>query len=935
MSEAASFLNIVMTALERGKLTPDQAIASCLAFGQATVEKEPFSIDNYWEQQGWLNAEEFGEIENAQFASTFDKLDTIVQDDISLLHSIHSSFPEHQPEQNPPPKAVVPSASQNPYRPQTWVSHDEESLPQKAWKPNETQDASIGQAPITAGYATKVWQPHLEPDKRYEVLDELGRGGLGKVDEVKDANLGRHVARKMLLSGLDASQQSITSFIQEAYITGQLEHPNIIPLYEIGTVEDGQYYYTMRMVSSYTLLQAMHDNELSLVQYIRIVQEICMGLEYAHSRGVTHRDIKPANVILGEFGEVLIIDWGLAEISADNPLSLAPQFRVERNKGKSFRGTPHYLAPEAIQHGTFSPAVDQYAVGVILYQILTGTLPFTHKDFFSLIFTICNKPLEPPTERTPEREIPAMLERICLRMLEKDPNKRFASCREVHTQLEEFLEGTKERERRHLKAEERIDEAYALRGQWMTSQIEVAEKRREWEALEGKVEPWSALEKQQELWAQEDALREAETREAQEFAEIVQKYIQALDHEPRNERAREGLSDVYWDRFLEAEQKRDTRQLILYRDLVLLYDTGKYRRLLESDVLLSFSVKPKYAQIQLYRYTPKQRRLEPRSEWEELSSPLSLGLSSGSYLLEVSCEGYRSVRYPAMLQRGKTVHSSLQLFREDEVGESYVHIPAGEFLYGGDDEAEMSQPVRSVHINDFFMSRYPITFREYLAFLNELHVEDPKSAQQMLPRSGQETYANFVEAENRYVPNRASLFHGDIALRYPKESEAEWELPVFGVSWFDAVLYCRWRSKKESRLVTLPTEEQWEKAAGGVDHRIYPWGNEFVATFCKMGLSRPPQELQPEPVGAFPVDESPYGVCDVVGSIGEWTTPLSQEELDALEKDPKIRVFQRGGGWVVSNPKLMRIRTRLLRHEGLPSYNCGIRVVTFPKNKNE
>jgi serine/threonine-protein kinase len=432
------------------------------------------------------------------------------------------------------------------------------------------------------------------------------------------------------------------------------------------------------------------------------------------------------------------------------------------------------------------------------------------------------------------------------------------------------------------------------------------------------------------LWEQEDICYEAEQREISVFGEVVQKYAQALDSEPGNTEARKGLAELYWNRFVEAEQQRNKLQQIFYRDLLLFYDDGTYRHLLEGKVelMLDTAPRPDGTSAKIYRYEEAQRHLQAVLQ-HEVSIPCKHTLSVGSYLIVLTCEGYREVCCPIYLRRGEYFDITVQLYSDEEIGETYVYIPAGKFYFGGDTEASMSLPLRQQYLDDFFISRFPITFREYLVYLNEIHKTDPKQAEALCPRSDNEIYVKLNE-HNEYIPDRAKLFDGIINQRYPEGSGAEWDLPILGVSWFESILYCRWRSQKEGRKVTLPTEEQWEKAASGADHRIYPWGNTFDATFCKMGRSRRPSEMQPEPIAVFIHDESPYGVRDIVGTISEWTLTLPQEEVDKLETDPEITPVQRGGGWVASGEQLMRIGSRLPRPGGTRTYNSGFRVVTYP-----
>lgn len=899
-------ISLIFLAMEEGLLDPYQAMFSCLAIGKSIGEQESFNVKNYWLEQQWLSPEKISRIEQLLLDSpdrTADYPDPEQQ--TTWLSTIQSALIAQRTQQ-PLPTPTLDASPQTLGRTQDVITTPYSKRPQER---------------------TFTWQPAKETTERYDVVGTLGRGGLGIVDKIFDRNLGREVARKTMIKGSNALPQEQAWFVEEACLTGQLEHPNIIPIYELGQWDE-QPFYTMRLITSDTLAQAMSENKLTLIQQVRIIQQVCMGLEYAHSRGVVHRDIKPDNILLGEFGEVLIFDWGVAKNINKPNTHLEHQPPSFETPDQLLKGTPPYMPMELIQQGVVSPALDQYAVGVMLYQILTGKLPYFDTNLFRLLYKICSETPELPSECCPDRSIPEELEQICMKMLSHNPEHRFASCRDVHDQLESFLEGTKERERRALNASTRINEAKQLTSEYQDTIQKASQLRLEWENARKEVESWDPMEKKEALWNKEDAYKKAEQQEVKLFAAVVQKYQQALDHEPGNPVARKGLADVYWERFRQSEQAHNTREEILYKDLMLFYDDGSYEDLLHSRLAFELESEPTQASIQAFRYEETMRRLEPVPNGGEEASPRQEHLDSGSYLFRLSSPGYQTVSYPVHLQRGQSFSGKVKLYTPTEVGEGYIHIPAGEFWFGGDPEAEMSLPLQQVHLDDFFISEHPVTFREYLAFVNDVHRQNPQRAQQLLPHSTQEPYA--VLENNRYIPDRSNLFHGTIAERYPAESQGEWEVPVFGVSWYDAVCYCRWLSEQKGRLVTLPSEYQWEKAASGADRRVYPWGNSFDANFCKMGRSRPPKELQPEPIGVFPFDQSPYGMKDVVGTICEWTLSQAQEDVDAMDKDPKLTQIQRGGGWVATNLKALRVRSRVPRPEGLRSYNCGIRTVQYP-----
>src|SRR5579871_2718537 len=207
-----------------------------------------------------------------------------------------------------------------------------------------------------------------QPDSngRYHPVREIARGGMGVVWEADDRELGRRVALKILPFGAASADW----LCREARVLAGLEHPGIVPVHDAGLLADGRAFYAMKLVQGNRLDQAVAG--LTRNQRLRIFQRICEPVEFAHSRGIIHRDLKPENVMVGEFGEVLVMDWGLALAFEDS----VPQAH-HRSKAKDLAGSPAYMAPELAQVRTheLGPATDVYLLGAILHEVLTGKPP--------------------------------------------------------------------------------------------------------------------------------------------------------------------------------------------------------------------------------------------------------------------------------------------------------------------------------------------------------------------------------------------------------------------------------------------------------------------------------------------------------------------------------------------------------------------------------
>jgi len=287
---------------------------------------------------------------------------------------------------------------------------------------------------------------------QFLLLKSIGKGGMGEVFLAFDTVCGRRVALKRIRPDLVTSPQLKERFVREARITSQLIHPSIIPIYSI-FIEKDLIYYTMPYIAGQTLKQILRqardheaDHKSSIPTLVRLYLNVLHAVAYAHSKGVLHRDLKPENVIIGTYGEVIILDWGLtklieeAEDEEENPSS--SKYRLTRT-GKPV-GTVAYMAPERAQGKPASQQTDIYALGGILYQILTLRLPFSRKNMQNFL-KICNtEEFVAPEVRAPYRDVPQPLSEVVRKCLAPNPKDRYATCDELIAHIESFLEGRSE-----------------------------------------------------------------------------------------------------------------------------------------------------------------------------------------------------------------------------------------------------------------------------------------------------------------------------------------------------------------------------------------------------------------------------------------------------------------------------------------------------------
>ena len=403
---------------------------------------------------------------------------------------------------------------------------------------------------------------------RYLNLGELGVGAMGVVLRVRDNALGREVAMKTLRKDRRDSPEHARALQREARLIGNLEHPAIIPVHDIGTLDDGSPFYTMRLLPPASLANVIMRlkqrdratcERYDLRRLVRVAVQIAQGLDHAHGRGVVHRDLKPGNILLGELGEVRIMDWGIAKrMTADRP-SVA--------EGLVF-GTPAYMSPEQAtgQDSRVDHRSDIYSFGVILYELLTLRRPHVAKGSRQQIAAAAAIPPIPPAALARDREVPAELGDLAMQMLARDPVDRPATMRFIWESLERFLAGVQERTRRVAQAEDCYQRALEELDRYQAMLAEREHLQQEQDRLQRLIRPWDDQSAKQTRWRLRHRLQRLEVLIAHAFGsatELLRRAVDTVDHPE----ARKTLGELYWHRHDAAEAVDDSATKLFFARL--------------------------------------------------------------------------------------------------------------------------------------------------------------------------------------------------------------------------------------------------------------------------------------------------------------------------------------------------------------------------------
>ena len=731
----------------------------------------------------------------------------------------------------------------------------------------------------------------------YKDVHTIGLGGFGAVYAATEPGLKRKLALKILRPRYRNQKERIYSFIREARITAQIAHPNIVPVHRIGVFEDAGPYFSMKRVAGETLraiLKKLDENrpgyrkKYPLPRLLDIFMGACQGVYYAHQNGICHCDLKPENIMVGNFGEVLVMDWGMARyLPGYSAADTEPAVEASPQKSQ-MGGTPVFMAPEHLSLSSNEATVksDIYALGCVLYSILTWkTSPFEGAETLEEIQKkVVQEKLPLPRHCVSSvQPVPREVEAVCLKAMSRLPENRYDTVNDLLEDLRNYRDG--------LPVMAYSPSPVYKFGKFIFRHPLIPV------VLFLSLLTWCIFsmytffhEKVQIESLRHSAVknfRDGEKRLLQARKKVLQLHrgsLDATDMQTLESSVAADAADA------EADYKTTLdiieRIPVAYRNRQLVNETAK-------KIFLSYAAFCNLTRNdeKLYNFTilcdkkwrnifAPLRKTDPRFD-SQFSHALS---GTGTILLEntanvkwrvednsgrmLSLEKSKNadtekIELPVGLYtvtaetsdgrvKRVPVRSSLSVQHKADLSippiipKGMVFIPGGEFNHFPDISNGFR---RNSFEDDFLIKETEVTVAEYLEFWNSLEDRDLKKL-----------YASYYFDHNGSLLSLRSWDDTGKILRkglLPNH-------PVTGISGFAADAFCAWLSKKLNRPILLPSRAQWIKAAGGIDGTEYTWGNEYIEDMAV--ISKPAFQV----VGSMPKDCSIYGVFDLSGNVREF-----------------------------------------------------------------
>ncbi|MEQ1568037.1 MAG: protein kinase, partial [Myxococcota bacterium] len=603
-------------------------------------------------------------------------------------------------------------------------SHDAETDPDGVLLHSEPTSP-----PLSLG-DDEAWSSPSEFGERYEEMGLIGEGGMGEVRRMWDAALNRAVAMKVLRRDLADREDLVLRFVEEAQATAQLEHPGIVPVYEIGKLPDRRPYFTMKEIRGRSLLDVIEELHAAssdgawgttstgwtFQRLIGVFQQVCEAVAYAHSRGVLHRDLKPTNVMVGAFGEVVVMDWGLAKIAGQTQevrasgggrvVTARSRGALYQTRSGSVAGTPNYMPPEQARgdHGLIGPWSDVYSLGALLYEILADRAPYDGDELDEVVARVLAAPPPPPiprwqSRRSDEGGIEEGLRAICAKAMGREITERYMDATSMAEAVSDWLERAGARDH----AIGLVRRAEQLEPELVTLRSRVVNLRAEAERRLATLPREAPFEEKREAWLIEDQAAELERelrRTESRYADLLKAALAGAPNLPEALSRLEGVDEPGH----------------------ALPDPGHGAITLQTD--------PPGATVVLRRIDVVDRRLVPVVDESNaprvpVRAPLdAVPLPAGTWQIELSHEEHAPLTVLARVIAGERWSTGPMpagrpvKLAPAGVDEPWaVRVPAGWFQCGGDRENADALPQSRAWVGPFLIGRFPVTCGDWLAFL--------------------------------------------------------------------------------------------------------------------------------------------------------------------------------------------------------------------------